>query len=164
MTDENRLSRRGFLGMLAAVGIAPTVISGEPEVYYLGALERVEDPGGLNETHGTRLLIEDHGEFTPIGEVMEIGAPTRPDMSPTEIEFVMDGDKTSPELLDMFAKSTSAEFQVDFRDETKLVLEFEAYVTDINSEVTIDEGPVTFTATLSVVGEPRFTDGLPGTI
>lgn len=76
MSDETKLSRRGFLGMLAAIGAVPATVSGGEEVPLAGLEVQPEPaPPAGGGRHDTRLEYKEGGQWHRVGEVQSVVGP-----------------------------------------------------------------------------------------
>jgi hypothetical protein len=170
MTDENTLSRRGFLGILAAIGLAPTIVPkpAEAEPDHTFAEDVTPKPENMG---GTQLYFEEDGNWRRVGQVTEVEGPSG--LTPIrEILGVNTGIVFTVLMLPLFnnvgvfellVTNESAKFQLAFDDGLGTAWEFEAFVSAFDMDEPID-GYVSVQLTLDVFGEPSFVDNQPGTI
>lgn len=175
MTDENKLSRRGFFGALAAIGLAPALpmrpMTVSTQDYAATEVEEVDvfvDGEPNADVHGTQLLYEEDGEWRRAGQVTEVDGPTS--LVPIGFEAGLEFTMLVPALfntmvfLEMVLDGTKARFQLAFDDGLGTAWEFDAYATDVDITEEMIDGHVPMVVTLGVVGEPSLTSALPGTI
>lgn len=180
MTDENKLTRRGFLGIVGAIGVAPLIVTralpGEVPV-----VEIIDVPvrAPAQAMHGTILKYKtQHGQWIPLGEVTEVFGPIAPvedgpwmnrvaglvnagEINITLVENKVVTDLQSPVLW--VGDLLPIPFQLVYHDtgsgSRPSQWEFKAYVLGYLVETGGGEPP-TSTLELRMVGKPQFYVGM----
>ena len=170
MSDKHELSRRGFMGLLAAIGAAPLAVDAA-KPFYLGAIEAVpiepdhtfvEDvipeppPDALRE--GTRLTFQMKRQWLPGGKVLDVYGPSGltpiPGLMSSGIEFTVAGGTSDVTLLDAMVSGEKVPFRLSFEADPENFWEFHAYVTNW-APTFAEEGNQTVTISLDVAGDPQ---------
>lgn len=176
MADENKLSRRGFLGMLGAVGAAPLVVNmplPEPaplpeEFVPVKAVESAP----VVATRGTRLEFKQFDRWWLAGEVEEMRGPAIRDpkverfmgnfpklMHENEIEIRLIGGAVDISMAGSVGYG-KREFRIILNDGMGIgggqMWEFEGYLTSYEMEHVVN-GPPSSMVVVQLEGQPRLT-------
>jgi hypothetical protein len=162
MSDKNELSRRGFMGMLAAIGLAPTLkpehgaelIVGDEVVPEIAA-EAIAHPPIMSE--GTRLTFQLKSQWLQGGRVLEMFGPSG--LAPAAamgsgVDFTVAGGTTDVTLLEAMVSGEKVPFRLSFETDRGNFWEFHGYVTNW-SPTFAEEGEQTVTISIDIAGDPQ---------
>jgi len=154
MSDKHELSRRGFMGLLAAIGLAPLPVKAEPDHTFVEDVIPEPPPEALRE--GTRLTFQMKRQWLPGGRVLEVAGPSG--LTPfagmgSGIDFTVAGGTSDVTLLEAMASGEKVPFRLSFEADRGNFWEFHGYVTNW-SPTYAEKTQQTVTISLDVAGTP----------